>query len=60
MTVMDLEKAMSKHYRQLSRASGRKHIANLGGDSDHEVVLSGFGGVCYHCDKLGHKANKSK
>ena len=45
MTVMALEVAMSEHYRQLSRASGRKHNANAGGDSDHEVVLSGFGGV---------------
>jgi hypothetical protein len=59
MTLMDLEKVMSEHHRQLLRASGRKHNANLGGDSDHEVALSGFGGVCYHCNRSGHKANKS-
>jgi hypothetical protein len=58
MTVMDLEVAMTEHYCQLLRAPGRKHNANSEGDSDHEVVLSGFGGVCYHCNKLGHKANK--
>ncbi len=57
MTVMDLEVAMSKHYCQLSRASGREHNANLGGDWDYEVVLSGFGGLCYNCNKSGHKAN---
>ena len=58
MTVADLEVAMSEHYRQLSRASGRKSGTSSGGDSGHEVVLSGFGGVCYNCKKSGHKANK--
>jgi gag-polypeptide of LTR copia-type/Zinc knuckle len=59
MSVMDLEVAMSEHYRQLSRVSGgKKQQANSGGDSEHEVVLAGFGGVCYHCNKPGHKANK--
>ena len=59
MTVMDFAVAMSEHYCQLSRALGRKDNANSGGaDSDHEVVLSAFGGVCYQCNKSGHKANK--
>jgi hypothetical protein len=58
MTVMNLEVGMSKHYHQLLRASGRKHNANSGGDSDHAVVLSGFGGVCFNWNKSGHKAKK--
>ena len=58
ITVKDLEQVMGRHYRQMQRGgSGKKH-GNSGGDSESEVVLSGFGGVCYVCNKSGHKANK--
>ncbi|KAI2505639.1 hypothetical protein MHU86_8787 [Fragilaria crotonensis] len=48
---------MSEHYRPLSKASGSSKGSNSG-DTEHGVVLSGFGGVSCNCKKSRHKANK--
>jgi len=52
LTLMDLEIVMGQHYRQINRKkSMRKAI-------DDELILSAFGGICFHCGKKGHRANQ--
>jgi hypothetical protein len=42
---------MNQHYQQIK---GSK----LSTENDKEMLLSAFGGMCYHCKTKGHKANK--
>ena len=44
---------MCQHYRQMSRKKVAKKVAD-----DDEMVLTAFSGVCFHCGKHGHRANK--
>ena len=50
--LIDLETAMNQHYRQIK---GSKPA----GETDKEISLSAFGGVCYECKQAGHRAKFS-
>ncbi len=52
VTLQDLETAMNQHYRQIK---GSKPSA----ETDKEISLSAFGGVCYECKQAGHRAKFS-
>jgi hypothetical protein len=52
LTLADLEVVMNQHWRQIKR----KHKME-GSDDEGEIALASFRGVCYNCNKTGHKAN---
>jgi hypothetical protein len=51
LRLTDLESAMTQHWRQ---TSGTLSAAEEG----NEVTLFGFNGMCYNCQKPGHRANE--
>jgi hypothetical protein len=51
LTLADLEVVMNQHWRQIKRNKDEKS------DDEGEIALASFGGVCYNCNKTGHKAN---
>jgi hypothetical protein len=52
LTLENLEETMKEYWRQIKGSKPDK-------DCDKEMQLSGFGGLCYHCKKTGHKAHES-
>jgi hypothetical protein len=51
LRLTDLESAMTQHWRQ---TTGTLSVAEEG----KEVTLLGFNGICYNCQKPGHRANE--
>jgi hypothetical protein len=51
LRLTDLESAMTQHWRQ---TTGTLSAAEEG----NEVTLLGFNGICYNCQKPGHRANE--
>jgi hypothetical protein len=51
LRLMDLESAMTQHWRQ---TTGTLSAAEEG----NEVIFLGFNGICYNCQKPGHRANQ--
>ena len=53
LKVKHLEDVMRNHYRNISKKTGG------GDDENKEITLSGvgsgFGGICFHCKKKGHR-----
>jgi hypothetical protein len=49
--LLDLETEMNQHYMQFK---GSKPV----NESNKALTLSAFGGMCYHCKKMGHKAHE--
>lgn len=55
ITLTDLEEVMNLHWRLIKLSSkGRK------GNDDGEIVSAKFRGVCYNCNKTGHKAYRCR
>jgi hypothetical protein len=52
LTVDDLERVMSKEFRQLTRNQVRPNV------QEGEMLLFQNSGACYNCGKLGHHANE--
>jgi hypothetical protein len=53
LTLDDLESAMTQLYRQMYPREG----TNGRNDMDSEIALSAFNGICFKCNKRGHKAS---
>jgi hypothetical protein len=51
LTVDHLEQTMKEYWREIKGSKADK-------ENDKEMQLSGFGGLCYHCKKTGHKAHE--
>jgi hypothetical protein len=51
VTLMHLEEAMNQHFRQIKGSRPTN-------DNDKEWTLGAFGGICYHCKQVGHKAHE--
>jgi hypothetical protein len=52
LIVDDLERVMSKEFRQLTRNQVRPSV------QEGEMLLFQNSGACYNCGKLGHRANE--
>jgi hypothetical protein len=53
LKLIDIEVLMNQHYRSLVSMKG---MSNDNGRD--EILLSSFGGECFHCGKEGHRANQ--
>ena len=52
LTLENLSVAMNAHWRNINKSITQKS------DGETEIVLSAFGGVCFVCNKRGHKAHE--